>query len=81
MKTEKIEKMSAGRRVVVLVASLFALVLSFGIVGRSAASPKDRPSVAAESAGKAEASAATALYDDEPEQRLAGHSEIQLQLD
>jgi hypothetical protein len=81
MKTEKIEMKSAGRRVAVLVASVFALVLSFGIVGRSAASPKNRPSLAAESARKAEASAATASSNDVPEQRMAGHSEIQLQLD
>jgi hypothetical protein len=81
MKTEKIEMKSAGRRVAALVTLTLALMLSFGIVGRSAASPKGRASVAAESARKAEASAATASSNDVPEQRLAGHSEIQLQLD
>ena len=81
MKREGNEIKSAVRRVAVLVTLSLALMLSLGIVGRSAASSRVRASVAAESARKAEASAETAPSNEIPEQRLAGHPEIQLQLD
>lgn len=87
MQTERSESMSAGRaaaaKTILGSAIVLALLFTLGVMGRNASSSQPvRKAVAASSARGERAPDVTAQADPgDREQRLAGHSELILQLD